>query len=165
MRRSLRLALAATLLATSCQGGGSGPSGACAPVERLLEPSAIHLLPGANATFKYSPPTSGPHRFPAPVPGVSTNPIDEAAQVAALEAGAVLLQYDPDTDDAAIAALEELAGTGDVIVAPGARAFDDSALIAFTAWGHRQLCSDVDVSAARSFIEDRADASGVDHNG
>jgi hypothetical protein len=161
VRRTLGLWLAVLTVTASCGGSGSGT--VCASVERILEPSSIHVLPGAEVTFTYSPPTSGPHRFPAPSPGVYDSPIDEPTQVAALEEGAVILQYGSGVDAAAIAVLEQLRVEDGVIVAPGVRPFDDSAAVAFTAWGHRQLCTTVDVSTAQTFIDDRVGALATDH--
>ena len=161
MRRALGLWLAALTVTASC--GGSASDSVCGPVEGIQEPSSIHVLPGVEVTFTYSPPTSGPHRFPAPPPGIYDSPIAEPTQVAALEEGAVMLQYSSGVDAAAIASLEQLAGEDGVIVAPGVRPFDNSSAVAFTAWGHRQLCTAVDVSMAQAFIDDRVGALATDH--
>lgn len=150
-RRRLASVVVGAIVLAAC-GGGDGNRAACSAVERVLESSGTHVLPGVEVTFEYSPPTSGPHQVPAPGPGVSEDPIAEPLQVAALEQGWVLLQYSPEAPAADIAALEALASTDGVIIAPGARPFDDDATFAFTAWSRRQLCSALDLAAARAFI-------------
>ena len=136
---------------------------ACTEIERIVDPSPIHVFDSDDVTYNSSPPTSGPHQVPGPEPGVAATPIPEAQQVAALETGTVLIQYATDVAAADVAELEALAQNDGVLVAPGARAFDDDATIAFTAWGVRQLCSELDIDAAEAFIEARVGVFFVDH--
>lgn len=158
--------LGAVLVATACAmtacSGGTGVS-ACAEVERIVEPSSIHVLGDTEVVYETSPPTSGPHRIPAPEPGVSTTPIPEPLQVAALEGGAVIVQYRPGLDAEAVTSLEALTVTDGVIVAPAIRDLDDDAVVAFTAWGVRRLCSAADVDEAEAFIDDHLGAFFVGH--
>ncbi len=149
------MVLATIVVLGAC--GGDGPAAVCNDVERILEPGNIHVLPGADVAFQNSPPTSGPHRVPAPAPRVRGTPVEEASQVAALEQGYVLIQYDGSVEAADIAKLESLVAVdGRVVVAPGARTFDGDAAVAFTSWSKRQLCAGTDIDAATAFISDHA---------
>lgn len=156
-------ALAASLLAAAC-GGDSGPS-ACAPVEHVVEAGGIHVLPGAEVAYDLSPPTSGPHQLPAPTPGVSVDPVPEPLQVSALEAGLVIVHHAPELPAAERSQLEALARLDGVLVTPAATGLDASALVAFSAWGTRQLCAALDLDAAEAFIDARAGIVFVEHNG
>lgn len=150
------------LLAGAC-GGGSGGSSTCGPVEHIVEPGAIHVLPGVEVSYDHSPPTSGPHAFPAPEPGVHRSPIEPALQVAALESGAVIVQYETGTDGGVVERIEALAATDGVLVAPGAATFDEGAAVAFTAWGVRMLCEQFDDSSAERFVREHAGTGSDAH--
>ncbi len=161
--RSRRSLLAIATLASACSGAGGAAS--CGEPEQLVEAGSIHVLPGAEVGFAHSPPTSGPHEIPGPVEGVHRSPITEPRQVAALESGLVLLQYGTDAAAADVEALRGLAGEHGVVVAPGARRFDNGADIAFTAWGVRQLCNGLDLEAARAFVDRHRGGAGAHHAG
>lgn len=151
-RVSAAVATSLLTILTACGGGTAASS--CAAIERVIEPGSIHVLPGNVVRYMYSPPTSGPHQVPAPDPGIFSEAITEPRQVAALESGFVLLQYDRSASAADVAALEALASIQGVMVAPGVRTFDQDASIAFTAWTKQQLCIGLDVEAAEAFIEE-----------
>lgn len=164
LRRAIRLAtivLAPVLIAFSACSSGQE---ACGDVERLIDSSSLHVLPGAEITYEHSPPASGPHQLPAPAAGVQEEPIDEPLQVAALEAGMVVVQYQPTVSPQGVADLEALADPDVVIVAPAVRAFDGDAEVAHTSWGRRQLCTSPDVDAAAAFIEAFQGAVFIDHD-
>ncbi len=160
-RRALGLLAMASLAATACS--QSSGAAACSEPERIVEAGNVHVLPGAEVTFDLSPPTSGPHEIPAPPAGVHGDPISEPRQVAAIESGMVILQHGSEVAAADVHMLRALADDRGVIVAPGARAFDDGASIAFTAWGTRQLCSGLDLAAAESFVDRYLGVSSLDH--
>jgi hypothetical protein len=160
-RRGSAWCVVGALLLAACGGGGS--SAACGAVTRIIEPGNIHVLPGAEVKFENSPPTSGPHLVPAPPPGVARSPIPEPQQVAALESGYVLVQYEASLDPDDVAVLEALAERPDVVVAPGQRAFDDAASVALTAWSKRQLCTEVDVDQVQAFIDAHAGVFFTSH--
>lgn len=155
-------ALAVGLVIVIVMASGDAPD-ACAPVEQVVEGGALHLLPGVEVTYEHSPPTSGPHELPAPAGGVSPTPIPEPRQVAFVETGGVILQYDRAVDGDDVAALEALASES-VLVAPAVRPFDDDARVAFTAWSNRQLCDAVSIDAAENFIGTYAGAYFVNHD-
>ena len=144
---------------TAC--GGSASTAICSPEEQIIEPSSLHVIGDTEVVYESSPPTSGPHQVPAPTGGVRSDALSEPLQVGALESGAVILQYQPDT--AETATLERLADTDGVLVMPAVRDFDDDAAVAFTAWGVRQLCSAVDADAAAAFVEAHAGTFFVNH--
>lgn len=156
------LCLAAAALG-SC-GDDSASSSVCSEPEQILEAGGVHVLPGVDITYDHSPPTSGPHQLPAPEAGVSRAPIREPLQVSALEAGLVLVQYQPDLPVDDQASLEELSRTEGVLVAPAATPIDDDAQVALTAWGVRQLCASVDVDAAQAFVDQWVGVVFVNHD-
>jgi hypothetical protein len=143
-------------------GAGGRP---CRAVERVVDPSPLHVVGNADVTYALSPPTSGPHQLPAPAAGVYDVAIPEPLQVGALESGLVIVQYDASLGDAGRETLVAAARGGSVIVAPAVRAIDEGAHVALTAWGVRQLCDEVDIKAVSSFIDDRAGAYFVTHAG
>ena len=155
--------MAATALVLAACGGSDGAAAVCTPEERIIEPSSLHVIGDTEVVYDSSPPTSGPHQVPAPNGGVRTTPLSEPLQVGALESGAVILQYQPDAASAIIDQLEGLSVAEGVVVMPAARAFDDDAAVAFTAWGVRQLCSAVDIGAAEAFIERHVGTFFVNH--
>lgn len=157
------LCLAAAAL-SSCGDTDSASSSACSEPEQILEAGGVHVLPGVDITYDHSPPTSGPHQLPPPEAGISRAPIREPLQVSALEAGLVLVQYQPDLPADGQASLEELSGTEGVLVAPAATPIDDDAQVALTAWGVRQLCASVDVDAAQAFIDQWVGVVFVNHD-
>lgn len=149
------------MLLAAC--GGEGAAAICSPEERIIEPSSLHVIGDTEVVYDSSPPTSGPHQVPAPTGGVRSEPLSEPLQVGALESGAVILQYQSDVAADAAPDLDALAQADGVLVAPAARSFDDGASVAFTAWGVRQLCSDVDADAAADFVERHAGTFFVNH--
>lgn len=156
MVRNIRCrALTATLLvvlAGACDGGSPGRGAGCdEPQQERFDPaSGTHVLAGApDPGYRSDPPTSGPH-VPGPVlSGVRDEPLSRPAQVGQLEAGAVLLQH-RDLDADALAALEELAGDG-VVVLPNA---DLPAPVVATAWLFKLTCGDVDADALGAFVDE-----------
>jgi hypothetical protein len=155
-------ALTAALLGVVVTGaagcGGGGAKGACEPaVREALDPNLGHVLPGAaEPTYLTDPPTSGPHA-PGPAPsGVLAAPLSRPAQVGALEAGAVLVQY---RDPGDLEALRPLA-TGQTVVMPNPAL---PARVVATAWLFKQQCSGVDLDVLRTFATDHAGKGpGVD---
>lgn len=163
MRRHPTAVIAISGLLLAACGGSDGAAAICSPEERIIEPSSLHVIGDTEVVYESSPPTSGPHQVPAPTGGVRTDPLSEPLQVGALESGAVILQYRPDTAPAAVAGLEDLARADGVVVMPAAAALDEGATVAFTAWGVRQLCSAVDADAAEDFIGDHIGTFFVNH--
>lgn len=159
-RRSFLL-IVALLLLVSCGGGpgstGPGPdaAGRCGPdTEEPLDPTSVqHLLPGApEPAYTSDPPTSGAHLPGAAPAGAQDGPVSRPAQVALLEKGGVMVQYDGVTG-AALRRLRALAGR-EVVVAPNPRL--DDAVVA-TAWRHRLACTGA-VGAALDALEAFIDA-------
>lgn len=151
----IRVGIGATAMIAMVSGacGGGSAAASCSDTERLIEAGSIHVLPGNEVRYDHSPPTSGAHQVPAPESGASSEAIDEPRQVAALEAGFVLLQYSSAASATDIAALELLASIDGVIVAPGIRPFDQDAAFAFTAWTQQKLCNVFDLEAAEAFVD------------
>ena len=129
----------------------SGTGAVCDPVRReALDPaSARHVLPGApEPAYTTDPPTSGAHSSARPPTGLLTAPLSRPEQVAVLETGAVLIQYDPDrVDDTGRGRLDGLVGEA-VTVAPNPDLPD--AVVA-TAWTVKQVCRAVHTGALERF--------------
>jgi hypothetical protein len=146
--------VASTSLLTACVRTGGAPCDE--PVAERIDPnSSQHVLPGGPVpAYLTNPPTSGAHRLPPPSEVVLKTELDKPAQVAILEAGAVLIQYDDISDDDT-AELAELAigRGGDVVVAP-----NDSlpSKIVATAWLYKLECKKLRLADLRSFIDDHA---------
>jgi hypothetical protein len=152
--RALLLAAALVLVAGSaCGDGGGDADGACGPVVReALDPSSPrHLLPGApEPDYATDPPTSGAHSSGRPPEGVLDASLSRPDQVAVLETGRVLLQYDPDEISAPDRRrIERLAGD-DVTVAPNP---DLPEAVVATAWTVKQTCTRADPDALAEFVE------------
>lgn len=137
------------LVATSCSGSASHR--ACGGVETLFEARFGHVRAGVSVSYRWHPPTSGLHVEQVPRPGVHDQPVAEPEQVAALEAGMVVIQErrPSPADQARLAALAE--ADGRVLVVPAGR-IDDGRRVALTAWGHRQRCDRLSVPDARAFV-------------
>lgn len=160
-RSRLLAALAPVLVAVACSSdGGSGASGCAEPVQEPPDPGLLlHVLPDAEVQYSTNPPTSGPH-LSGPLPtGVLYEEQPGPVQVAMLEQGWVLVQYDPSIDGAQKEFLEGLAGD-QVVVAPNST-MDDP--VVATAWRWKLSCESVDADALDRFIADRAGAVGPDH--
>jgi hypothetical protein len=144
--------LSLLLVAPACSGGSDA---ACGPVRREVLDSAylVHVLDDRDTSIEYgsNPPTSGPHKPGPELPPTVDEPITKPVQVGALEQGRVLVQYRPSLDEADRAALEDL-GSDDVTVAPNPDLDDE---VVATAWLFKRSCSEVDVDALRTFIEER----------
>jgi hypothetical protein len=148
--------IAVLALAGGCGDDGSsgrtGSGGGCESERReALDPaSSVHVLSGPEPPYTSDPPTSGPHE-PAPIlTGVRDEPLPRPNQVGHLEAGGVLLQFEPGLDSTQVAALAGLAGEG-VVVVPNE---DLPAPIVATAWLVKQSCDTVDAAALGGFVDD-----------
>lgn len=159
------LALAAVMLLVACadRGGsaapdtrGQGDGAACgAPTEEALDPGSLaHILPGApEPAYSTEPPTSGPHLAGGAPAGAQDSPVSRPAQVALLEQGGVMVQYDGVTPGE-VARLESLA-RAEVVVAPSPGL---PAPVVATAWRHRLVCdgvSDGVIRAVEAFVGSR----------
>lgn len=149
--------LAGSLMLAGC-GDDSASSGAASCTE-LREPedplSVQHVVPTDEDTFTYlsDPPTSGPHVGAAAPTGVLDVPLDPAFQVTILEAGAALVQYDPN-----VIGLNELESWADegAVVAPR---YDLPAPVVVTAWTWKLTCDGVDEESIGTFVATRTDAA------
>ena len=153
--RPLRWILAAVVLVTGC---GSSDTSSCI---ELREPedqaSGLHVLTDEAFEYQTYPPTSGAH-IAGPTPaGVFDTTVALPIQVRLLEAGGVMIQYDPAAIDPA-----SLHGLADdlTVVAPGADLPDP---VVVTAWTWKLSCSEVDFERIERFsLERRDDAPGLD---
>jgi drug/metabolite transporter (DMT)-like permease len=135
----------------ACGGGGSESACQSGHAEPL-NPALNHVLTGApEPSYTTDPPTSGPHTPGAVLHGVLNQPLSRPAQVGALEAGDVLLQY-RDLSPDELKQLGDLA-SDKVVVAPNPSLPDR---VVATAWLFKQTCSGVDAEALRGFIRTRA---------
>lgn len=159
--RSLPLvgALLAALLIGGCA-GRSAPARCGRPVHEALDPrSAVHLLPAApDPVYLTNPPTSGAHRLIAesnlPV-GVIHHALTNGVQVALLEKGGVLIQYQARVASSLSSLLDPLASVRPIVtVAPGTSL---PAEIVATAWTWKMTCSSPDADALRTFIRTHID--------
>ena len=145
-------------LVVRSEGSGTGASSTaagaprrtgCGPVghEPLDPRSGLHVLPDAPPPrYATNPPTSGPHEPGPQRQGVLTTPLSPPAQVGALEAGQVLVQF-RGLPDAARARLAGMAG-GTVVVVPNATL---PSPVVITAWRTIQRCATVELAAIRDF--------------
>jgi len=136
---------------TTTTGRASAADGPCDPtIEDPLDPGpAVRLLPNAPAPeYQSNPPTSGPFEVGPRVPAVSTVELSGPVQVGLLAQGKVLIQY-RDLSTAVAGALQSLASTEDVVVAPNASL--TSPIIA-TAWRTRQECSGFNAEVLNRFV-------------
>ena len=154
VRRACSAALLVGAVGVAACGSGSDGDGACGPTTReSLDPAyLVHVLEDAeDLEYTSDPPTSGPHQSGPAVSGVVDDPLTRPVQVGILERGDVLIQYDPDLDAAATAAVTGLAGDR-VVVAPDA---DLPAPIVATAWLFKRTCDAVDSHALQDFVDER----------
>jgi len=142
MRRFLVWLFGASVALTvfpGCGGSSARASAACQPAfqEKLDSRSTEHLFPGApEPKYLTEPPTSGPHQLGPPFTGVVTTPIPRPKQVAMLESGYVLVQYQG-LAAAQVGQLAALAGNL-VTVAPAAATMP--APVVATAWTWKLTC-------------------------
>jgi Protein of unknown function (DUF3105) len=147
------------LWAAGCSGAQGLAAGGCAPVHHdpLDIRSTLHLLPGApDPPYSTNPPTSGAHRVGYYPRGVVTTPIPRPTQVALLESGFVVVQYQSSLGTDAVAALSPLTTASPyVTLAP------DPSLpnpVVATSWVHDLRCAGVGpsaVAALRTFVAQR----------
>jgi hypothetical protein len=155
--RRADLRVVAALLLTMAVGSACGQGAAaarCDAVEPSTDLADYHVLPDAEVSYELSPPAGGPHYGgPPPSAGVVSESLDDPAQVSALEAGLVLVQYDDSLSDDDRARLEDLTDEYDeLLVAPANGPIDRGQPVALTAWGSRQLCDGVDLPSVRAFL-------------
>jgi hypothetical protein len=140
-------------------------SAACGPAaHEVLDPrSTSHLFPGAAEPIYLSdPPTSGPHRLGPPPTGAIKTAIPRARQVAMLETGFVIVQYQG-LSPADVATLDGLAGSL-VTVAPAVGHLPDH--VVATAWTWKQVCrsvTQVSMTSLQAFIAARR-GKGFSHS-
>ena len=133
-------------------GGCAGPHH-----EPLDIRSTIHLLPGApEPPYSTDPPTSGAHRVGYYPRGVVTSPIPRPTQVALLEKGFVVVQYQPSLGASAAAALAALASQSPYVAVAPAPTLPNP--VVATSWLHDLRCSSASpaaVGAVSRFIGQR----------
>jgi hypothetical protein len=141
----------ALVLSAGC--GTDDSAGRCGePVREPIDPGQmLHVLPGSDVVYETDPPTSGPHAATAPS-GLSASPLPPPVQVAVLERGDVLIQYDPTLPEDRLRVVQRLA-EGPVVVAP-----NDAlpAPVVLTAWGWKLLCEGLDLDRVDRFVADHA---------
>lgn len=160
-----RLTAALFVAATMVSGcGAGGTAGACSPPfqEQLDPASDLHLLADEEAEYLTDPPTSGPHGPFTLSDPVLTDPLSRSRQVAVLEAGRTLVQYNDEIEAAAIDRLRAVASTT-IVVAPNPGMTEP---VVVTAWTWKMTCDGVGaeaVEAITEFAAERADdAPGAD---
>ena len=142
-------------LVTAC-GGGSSSASCEQPIREELDPASLtHVIDVDDARFRTNPPTSGPHIAGALPSGIVRAPIPGAVQVAILEGGNVLVQYDPSVSSTDV---DQLAGlvADEVVVALN---YDLPSPIVATAWTYKLTCDAVDLDALDEFIGAHAGAA------
>lgn len=150
--------LCVALLASAC--GSSGDGTGCREIHEDIDPLSVqHVLGAAEPTYLTDPPTSGPHASGPAVVGLFEEPISRPAQVRALEAGGVVVQYMAPLTDID---LRTLLDNNNVVIAI-APAENLPAPVVATAWTWKLACDDANLDAIRSFIARRpGDAPGDD---
>jgi len=161
MRAHLAVVMVVALVTAACGSSEAEQpqrySDFCEQAEPGPESEGVHVPAGTPIDYLSSPPTGGDHYAdPGPKPGVYEQPLSEPHQVAALEVGYVVVNYDPDQlDDREVA---QLAGVADsnfgVLLTPQAAPMDGGAAVGVTAQGRIQLCDRADPAAVDSFAAD-----------
>lgn len=152
--RHPRWILAAVVLLASC---GSDNAATCVELREPEDPtSSQHVLEDGSFVYQTYPPTSGAH-VAGPTPsGVVGKPVPLALQVRLLEAGGVMVQYDPSIDAAELLSLAD----DQTVVAPGS---DLPAAVIATAWTWKLSCDTIDVEQIKRFASERRTAApGLD---
>jgi hypothetical protein len=162
--RPVRLVIAVAVVAGAAGVGGcSGPSGAipstgCAPIHEdpIDIRSTLHLLPGApEPPYLTNPPTSGAHRVGYYPRGMLTTPLSRPIQVALLEKGFVMVQYQPGVAGAPAALAPLLALSPYVTIAPNPTLPNP---VVATAWLFDRRCGDAgpkSVAGLEQFVRRR----------
>jgi hypothetical protein len=152
------VAAALCAVPAACSGGGGGGGGCAGPHHEALDiRSTIHLLPGApEPPYSTDPPTSGAHRVGYYPRGVNAAPIARPTQVALLEKGFVVVQYQSSLGAGAGAALAGLTAQSPyVAVAPDPTLPDP---VVATSWLYDLRCGNTGapaVAAISRFIATR----------
>ncbi len=165
MRRGLAAVALAAALAACAPAQGRDQSAAratqrCGEVEVVPIQGGAHLLGDQPPPVPYNsvPPTSGWHRSGAPPIGVhgAGDALPEPAQVAALEAGAVVVTYRglPDADRGRLEEIAQADHAGMVSVTPYDRLEEGE--VAFASWGALQRCDGLDPAALAAFVRSYA---------
>ena len=112
-------------------------TGCDTPRQEALDPaSSLHLLGNTETTWQTNPPTSGPH-YPIPPKGGNYDyTLSNLEQVAFLESGGVIVQYNPNLKNFNRKQLSPFANES-VLVAPNQTL--ESFLVA-TAWTWKLSC-------------------------
>ncbi|MFT5222672.1 MAG: hypothetical protein ACI867_000977 [Glaciecola sp.] len=154
------LVLVATIASACGAGQTTAPDGAiaegeiCGALQRPPLQSGSHLIGDTEPPVPYSsnPPSSGWHTSGAIELGVVPSPLTGPQVVSALEAGNVVVAYDPDLVDAQdLARLQELAMTsldGRITVTAWAPM---RSTIALVGWGALQRCNSLDETVVAAF--------------
>ena len=130
--------------------------------EAASEQAAVVLtsIDEPHEPYETDPPTSGPHVLGLVEPGFHDSTIPDEAQVANLEAGYVIVHFDPGAGPALEAEMRQLAAElegWDVIVQPDPELGPDQ--VALTAWGRIEHMKAYDKGTVYKFIRTFA---GVD---
>ena len=120
-----------------------------------------HLIGDQQPPVPYTsvPPTSGWHSSGSLEVTVQPagDPLNEAEQVSALEAGAVVVSHNGLGEEAVASIREFVTGKYPGRVAVTEYSKLDPGSVAFTAWGVRQVCDAVDLAALDAFVQTYAD--------
>ncbi len=176
MRRALTTAgVVLGLLASACSDDPVAPSSraptsdVCLDEERPRLQEGSHLLGDTAPPVPYSsvPPSSGWHRSGQPSLGVLTDPATDPVLVSALEAGHVVVAYDPmRVEQATVDRLAELA-QGDFVdrltVAPYTTAM--ASPLAVVGWGVIRRCDELDEAVLSAFVLSWFGSSSRAHEG
>jgi len=166
------LAVGLAIYATQLSGGGasadgieaaslneSGDAQRLSDVERFADEGTQHVESGTEIDYAQSPPLSGPH-YNAPTEGGYYAETPALGNIVhALEHGAVVIYYNPETmSDSAEGSLQEFAMTHtgtwkSVIVAPNPND-DPEADYVMTAWRHRLYMNDYDARTVYAFLSE-----------
>ncbi len=128
----------------------------CADEEQPRLQAGSHLLGDAEPPVPYSsvPPTSGWHRSGAPTLGVAEAELSDPQVVSALEAGNVVVAYDPArTSQAEVDRLVELAtGSLQGRLTVTAYTAEMPTGLAYLGWGVLRRCEQLDEAALSAFV-------------
>ncbi len=162
------------LLAAACSADpvvapvtGAPASEVCTDQERPRLQEGSHLLGDTPPPVPYSsiPPSSGWHRSGQPSLGVQEQPLSDPELVSALEAGHVVVAYDPArVSEAEVTRLHELATstfTDRLTVTPYEQTMASG--LAYIGWGVIRRCEQLDEAALGAFVLTWFGQSSRDH--
>ncbi len=126
-------------------------------VQVMAQRDHLQSASEAHAPYSTTPPTSGPHTSSVPAFRIYDEPLANEEAVHGLEDGAVIINYKPELDQAAVTKLKDIAtayintpGKTHIIMTPYPGL---SNAIVLTTWGRWEKLDTLDEAKIRTFVE------------